>query len=554
MTQRRRRAHGARQGATAAVVCAAAIAAGPREAAAQGFTLLTAGRLADWSDAAVGSEEEMYLRMLGVAGITRPTPFTLRPAAPGVLRGALSDTAAHPWRARAGRASGGRARFALLAPGAHLVYNSTAPFSLNDGFAWTGRGVTAAARGGIAARWRAFSVRLEPEVAWAMNQATGIVPNGLAGPQRFADALEPSSIDAPQRFGSRPFATASLGQSTVRVDALGLAAGVSTANQWIGPALADPLILGTNAGGFPRVFVGTGRPIPIGVGTVQVQVQAGRLAQSRYSTVPADSATRILTAAAAVFTIRGVPGLELGGARLFHGHYPDNGNVGPRVRSLVQTFFGNGGDPAGTTPQNQLASLWGRWVFAGAEVWGEFMRNDASVDGRDFWQEPDHNSGWAAGARRVFRRSDGSLTALRFETLNTRVTHLVRLRGQTRPYVHTPIRQGHTYLGQVLGSAAGQGGLATTIGYDRYTARGRWTAEVARRVVQVPVGEGAPSDRWDVLNYARLERLRFGRRQDLVVGATALAQLNRNFRRDAYGVRLDAGWRFGPTPRAAATP
>jgi hypothetical protein len=101
----------------------------------------------------------------------------------------------------------------------------------------------------------------------------------------------------------------------------------------------------------------------------------------------------------------------------------------------------------------------------------------------------------------------------------------------------------------VLGSAAGQGGLATTIGWDRYAGDGRWTVEAARRVVQSSVGEGAPQDRWDVLNYARVERLRFGRRFDFVAGAAAVAELNRNFGRDAYQLRLDAGWRFGPAPR-----
>jgi hypothetical protein len=85
--------------------------------------------------------------------------------------------------------------------------------------------------------------------------------------------------------------------------------------------------------------------------------------------------------------------LELGGARLFHSHYPADGNIWPQVQRVGQGFFYNGGDPVGGLQQNQLASVWGRWVFSGAEVWGEFMRNDASLDTRDFWQQPDHNSG-----------------------------------------------------------------------------------------------------------------------------------------------------------------
>ena len=538
---RARRARG-----TAAMTCAALCGGAARPAAAQGFGMLTSGRLTDWSGAAVGSEEEMYLRVLQVAGVARGTPWSLRPLAAGGLRGLVPDSARHPWAARA-RFGDPRAHagFQVLPPGAHLVYNSGVPFSMNDGFAWTGRGLTAAARGGFAARWRALSVRVEPQVMWTTNQRVGIAPNGLTGPQRFADALEPFNIDAPQRFGDRPFALATLGQSTARVDAYRLTVGVSTANQWFGPAVVDPLVLGTNAAGFPHVFAGTSRPVNLWVGTAQVRLEAGRLSQSAYATVPADSARRLLTAVSGVVTIRGVPGLELGGVRLFHGSWPEDGDFGPRLRSLTQTFFAVGGDPSGGVLQNQLASLWGRWVFPGAEVYAEFMRNDSSLDPRDFWQEPDHNSGFMVGARRVARRGDGSLSALRFETLNTRIGHLDRLRSQTRPYQHAQFRQGHTEVGQVLGSAAGQGGLATTLGWDRYAADGRWTVEAARRVVQSSVREGAPVERWDVLTYVRAERLRFGRRQDFVAGVTAMAELNRNFGRDAYQLRLDFGWRAG---------
>lgn len=512
--------------------------------------MLTSGRLADWSEAAVGSEEEMYLRVLQVAGVARDVPWSLRPLGPEELGRLVPDGARHPWAARA-RFADPRAHgetFEVLAPGAQLVYNSGFPFSMNDGFAWTGRGVTLAARGGFAARWKVLSLRVEPQVAWTSNSPVGIIPNGLTGPQRFADALEPFNIDAPQRLGDRAFTRATLGQTTLRVDALGLVVGASTANQWLGPALADPLVLGTNAEGFPYVFAGTSRPVNVGIGTAHVRMQAGRLSQSAYSTVPADSARRLATALTAVVTIRGVPGLELGGTRFFHGSWPENGNFGPRLRALTQTFFVVGGDPTGGVPQNQLASVWGRWVFSGAEVWGEYMRNDASLDSRDFWQEPDHDAGYVAGARRVWKRPNGSLSAFRFETLNTRITHLVRVRGQTRPYQHGQFRQGHTELGEVLGSAAGQGGLATTLGWDRYAADGRWTVEAARRVVQSSLAEGAATDHWDVINYLRAERLRFGRGQDLMLGVTGMAELNRNFGRDQYQLRIDAGVRFGPTP------
>lgn len=538
--------------ATAAVSVAASVAVA-RPALGQGLSMMTGGRLTDWSQAAVGSEEESYLRLLQVAGIVRSGPVSLRPFAAAELARLVPDSASHPWMART-RRSRGPAAFSVLAPGVQAVYNSGFPLSMNDGLAWAGRGVTAAARAGVAARWRMFSLRLEPEVVWAANRPIALAPNGLSGPLRFGDPIEPGAIDNPQRFGETAFWRGALGQSTARVDLAGVTLGVSTANQWIGPALVDPLLLGTNAPGFPHAFAGTSRPLNVGLGTVHLRMQAGRLDQSAYFATPDSGSRRLLTAASAVVTVRGVPGLELGATRLFHGPWVEGQVFWRRVRNVTQGFFIPAGDPVGGVAQNQLASVFGRWVFPGLEVYGEYMRNDASSDSRDLAQQPDHNSGWMVGTRRVWGRGGPTLQALRFETLNTRVTHLNRLRGQSRPYQHSTIVQGHTQLGEVLGSAAGQGGLATTIGWDRYAPNGRWTVEGARRVVRSSIEEATPSARWDVLHYLRVERLGFGRYHDLVAGAAAVAQLNRNFVADAYQLRLDLGWRFGTRRSGGSSP
>lgn len=511
------------------------------------------GRLANWSDAAVGSEEENYLRVLQVAGLAQPRPWSIRPFGPDELSRLVPDSARHPWRARvAFDAPGTSPTSRWTGADAGATYNSTVPYSVNDGGIWTGRGITAYARGGLAARWRWFSLRLEPTAFVAGNQAYPLVPNGHTGGRGYADALAPASIDLPQRFGGRRYARVDPGQSTVRVDAFGLAAGLTTANQWWGPALVDPQILGDNAAGYPRAFVGTSRPLPIGVGTIHAVLQTGRLSQSAYSPMPADSAYRTGVGVAAVATVRGVPGLEIGGSRFFHEFWSGTSHAFSRLGVPFGGLFGfSGGTPI---PQNELSSIFARWAIAPAqfEVYGEYMRNDGNLDFRDLEGEPDHDAGYTVGLRRVWKRGGNTLAAFRVEALDTRVTHLERVREQSRPYEHVPIRQGHTELGQALGSEAGQGGGAQTIGYDLYRPDGRWTFELSRRVVQSAPSavEGAPTGNWDVRYVARVERLRFGRAADLFLAAGPVVELNRNFGGDAYGVRLDAGWRFGRIPGA----
>src|SRR5690606_39168707 len=100
-------------------------------------------------------------------------------------------------------------------------------------------------QGGVAARYGPVSLTLAPLFFWAQNRGFDLLPNGRSGRLAFADPVSPGSIDLPQRFGDSPYARLDPGQSTLRVDLPFLAAGVSTADQYWGPALVHPLVLGT---------------------------------------------------------------------------------------------------------------------------------------------------------------------------------------------------------------------------------------------------------------------------------------------------------------------
>jgi hypothetical protein len=161
---------------------------------------------------------------------------------------------------------------------------------------------------------------------------------------------------------------------------------------------------------------------------------------------------------------------------------------------------------------------------------------------RDLLLEPDHNSAYVFGAHRAWGAAD-RLLSVRLETMNARITHLARVRGQARWNQHSQLRQGHTQYGELLGSASGLGGSATTLAVEVYRPDGRWTWEAARRVRQQPLGESVPAGRVDVFNVLRAERLRFTRRGDVTAGVAAIHELNRDFRRDAFNLRLELGWR-----------
>jgi hypothetical protein len=515
---------------------------------------------AGWQEATVGSELERYLRILQLAGKSPLYPWSIRGFSPRETDGLAPRDSLHPWAARLSGAtpvSAHRLRVAILRPEVRFIYNSAFPWAANDGVVWAGRGLTSAVQAGVQARYGPLTLTLRPIVFRAENGAFPLLANGLAGDRRFADGVFPTMIDLPQRFGSGPYQRLDPGESGLRLDAFGVALGVSTGSEIWGPAIDQPLVLGDAGPGFVHGFVGTSTPVNIGIGRLHGRLLVGRLEQTAYSPVPADSGSRLMAGLVASFLPRWMPGLELGVARLFHRRWLAGG---PRLSDVLlpfkgffflpQSYWARKYDPTNPdyTPENQLASVFARWAFpgSGVEFFGEFVRDDRNADSRDLLAEPDQQSAFALGFQALLRRTAQCYSVLRAEHVSNRITNLALLRIQPRLYVHTSVFQGHTNRGVVLGSpAAALGGVGSTIGLDTYRPNGRWTFELAREARQGTSDPfGVPTSRSDAAYSVRAERLFLQRGWDFTAGLTAVWELNRHFNRDAFNTRLDLGARL----------
>lgn len=489
----------------------------------------------------VGSERERVLRAMQLVGDVRIYPWTIRGFSP-VERDWLTPVPAQlpllPVDSKTKVSGSGR--FAVLPLEVDAIYNSTFPFGYNDGAIWAGRGLTGAIRGGVAARVGPLSVQLEPMLFSSQNQSFPLLVNQTAL-DPLADGVHPLEIDQPQRFGTGAYGRFDLGQSTVRLDVGPVFAAASMANQWWGPAIDAPLILGNNAAGFPHVSIGTAHPLNVWIGAVHGRVVWGRLRQTAYSP-DLDDTLRFMSGAVGVFIPRGVPGLEIGAARFFHSPWPDSGLAnapfGRPFQGILKRQLQNASNPDGSDIDNQLASVFARWAFspAGFEVYGEFAREDHNADLRDFWLEPDHISGYSLGAQRVWRRGAQKLAAGRFEILNTRISHLEQGRPQAPFYVHSGMVQGHTQLGQVLGAAGAYGGGASTLAVDLYSASGRSSISWTRLMRQTEfVG---PASRRDIFHAFEFERRRERGRMSIIASGAAVWNVNRNFDGDRFNLSL----------------
>ncbi|MBD0321180.1 MAG: hypothetical protein ICV87_12645, partial [Gemmatimonadetes bacterium] len=503
------------------------------------------------SEVFVGSEAEQYLRVLQVAGDAPWYPWSVRGFGPGEIDRMAPADSAHPWRAHYGleRDTLRGTRFRWVRPDARVILNSGFPFGGNDGPVWAGRGATVAVQGGFSVRTGPLSLTLAPVAFVAQNAGFDLADTGFDdGRLVYADPRAPRNIDLPQRFGDGAYARVDPGESTLRLELAGVAVGASTASQQWGPAADLPLLLGHNAGGYPHAFVGSSRPLNVGIGRVHGRLVWGVLDQSAYAVDSLQYTRRFMSGVVALFTPRGAPGLEVGGARFFHTPV----GTGIDAGSLLKPFEGIlksgliGADDDGSDVDNQLASVFFRWAFprSGFETYGEYAREDHSFDANDFLQEPDHDAGYMLGLRRVWRRAPGELLSLRAELLNTQVSHLNAVREQTFFYSHGGARQGHTLRGQVLGAPSGYGGGGALVAVDRYTPAGRWTARYTR-ARGGPLGlefrERAP----DVTHALGVERLWFRGRVEVAAGLAGAFQANRNQGDNAFNANATLRFRAG---------
>ena len=353
---------------------------------------------------------------------------------------------------------------------ADLEWNSSWPVPIRDGPVWRGRGVTGITGGGLTYSRGFLDVAIRPIAFWSQNQ--GFDPPVPRPPDDYRDPFWGHLIDRPYRFGGHDYSRIDPGESWVRLESHRVALAFSTAGQHWGPAQYFPLLMGTEAGGYPRVSMQL-RSLRTPLGTATAEWSVGRLEASPFALEPPGSRSRVMPSLVASFVPAGMSGLEVGGARLFHVRWraPAIG-----IKTALLPFKGllKTGDPTGeqvSGDQNQIGTIFLKVAppGKGIAVYGEYYREDHNVDVRDLVAEPDHQSGYTLGVRRVFEHGP-SVAALTVEVMNSRISHLERVRGQAPLSTHGTIREGHTLRGQPLGSWAIAGGGGAAVVYERIDA------------------------------------------------------------------------------------
>ena len=134
-----------------AIAVAALAVIGPPNADAQ-----VAGERKLAATVFVGSDGENYLRLLQTLGLTALYPYSARAFSPAELTQIAPVDTGHPWAGAAPLLASRRTIAGVSVEATPLQvsgwYNTNFAFGINDGAVWVGRGVTAAAQGGVGVR------------------------------------------------------------------------------------------------------------------------------------------------------------------------------------------------------------------------------------------------------------------------------------------------------------------------------------------------------------------------------------------------------------------
>lgn len=376
--------------------------------------------------------------------------------------------------------------------------NSGLPYGRDDGSAWAGRGWNIRATGQASVRYGPVSIRLAPLAWWAQNQPFALLP---AGPLPLVHPQIGYGIDLPQRMGYSAVGRVDPGESEVALSWLGARLALTSATMRIGAGAEHATLVQGEAGGYPRLEAGVPAGIRTPLGTISGNVAWGRLAQSMWAPNRRTGA-RLGTHLEARWRSPGRGLVEVGAGRFYHFDWRgfSTRDLGKPFGSLFvdrQVYFGG-------EPDNQQLSVFGRLLVpeAGLEIAAELAKNDRSNDLRDFGNELEHNAAWLVAVRRAWRIEE-RLWVVNVTAASNRIPELQLYRGQALNYEHSPLTQGHTLRGQLLGTPLLERGAGVEVRMDRYEPAGRWALIATSRslpdVREEAIRDSALRHEWAVL-------------------------------------------------------
>ncbi|HMC56740.1 MAG TPA: capsule assembly Wzi family protein, partial [Gemmatimonadaceae bacterium] len=379
--------------------------------------------------------------------------------------------------------------WSVVAPETRVTWNSAIPYSLNDGPLWAGRGWNMSVTGGVAVLQRYHGMNLRavfaPAVFLSQNRPFQIFPNTVPGRSAFANPQHgpDASLDWPLRFGDEHLLGFDLGRSAATAEWSRVSAGVSSEQEWWGPGIRSALVMSNNAGGIPRLFVRTTRPLHSRIGAVDAELFAGALTQSRFFDATA-SENRSISGLRVELRPSFDTSLTIGFTRVVYA--PVGPDASPFTATLARALDAltrwENLATIGHQRSDQIGSVYVRSLIpsAGMEIYGEWARMALPESVGELFSAPGYSGAWTFGTQWLQPRRVRSFLRLQAELSYLEQSLVFRDRATPDFYVGYGSPQGYTQRGQIIGAATGPGSSSQWFAGDWITRRWQAGAFVGR--------------------------------------------------------------------------
>jgi len=434
---------------------------------------------------ALKSLEEDYYDFLAFQGLTERPALNYRTLSDSKWN--IDDESEHPWKGQnlsVYHPLFGDFRIRAYGPELFMSANTLFPYGQNDGVLWQGRGFNTLLKGGVRFEGYGVELTLLPHFAFSQNANYKIMPSMYDSKYGYfygygynVDGRK-TGMDAPQRFGDKPFFDWDFGDSEIRYTWKTLTVGFGTQTIWLGPSYINPILHSNNAPAYPKFDIGLRRQrvtipkINWYLGDVEARLWVGRLTESDYFDNEDENNHTMIHGLSFAYAPSVLPGLTLFANRVCL--------VDWKWKNLKYIL------PSGdNTVEDQKASFGFSWMFPqiGFEVFGELGIDDYVAGGRisGFFKHPNHTTVFNVGLKKYF-----SISPVRkiYGELVVELDYMEKtpdfFTSSYSFYGHHQITQGYTNRGQWLGNAVSPVGNAQNLKFTLYYPKGNSSLTVSR--------------------------------------------------------------------------
>lgn len=374
----------------------------------------------------------------------------------------------------------GKMAYKAYGPKLFMSFNSASPYGVNDRALWQGRGFNLDFDAGARFECYGLELTLKPELAFSHNMPFAYKdPHPYYNNAAFENKADTygyygiPSIDAPQRFGNKPFFTYDWGDTEVRYSYKTFTVGFGTQHIWLGPAQINPILHSNNAPSYPKFDIGMRKqPVILGkwnAGYMEFRTWWGMLEESKYFDIDKTNDNNMITGLTFSYSPSFIPGFTVGINRIMLSKWKDKD-----WRSIFTLLIPFMQSSAGTDDRDQRASITFDYLFpsVGLDIYFEWGKNDYSVPIK-FIRYPFHTQGYTIGLKKTFRILPQLKGEILLEHTNVEASKdYLAFISATTFYAHHKIIQGHTNKGQWLGPGIGTGGNSQYLGCKLYYPKG----------------------------------------------------------------------------------